>query len=284
VRTPEQTPKLLPCPFCGTEPRERRRMDESLYSHATVEYLQVVCDGCNCESVASERHDEVIAAWNQRSARSAEPVKPVGEVKIMPRGGNAGIACFVDWGLDGIPPAGTKLYSEPPRAALPEAKQPAFPRRFLKAINAAHVLASPPTLRFHPFPEVQPPAKYPLLLITSSKVFRLGDLYGGKQWRIDGDPGWNGKEYEYALKSLNDVIFWAELPDAVALANAMLASPPPLASLPGEGGEAEPLDVLSLLQRARLHTNTVSVQHERGPFAVFRSELDAAIAALGGNL
>lgn len=75
------------------------------------------------------------------------------------------------------------------------------------------------TLTFHPFPQVQPPGGKELLLITSSKVFRKGDLYGGKQWRIDGDPGWNGKEYEYALKSLSDVIFWAELPDAVTLAN-----------------------------------------------------------------
>ena len=74
-------------------------------------------------------------------------------------------------------------------------------------------------LKFHPFPDVQPPGGKELLLITTSKVFRRGDLYGGKQWRIDGDPGWNGKEYEYALKSLSDVIYWAELPDAVALVN-----------------------------------------------------------------
>jgi hypothetical protein len=62
------------------------------------------------------------------------------------------------------------------------------------------------------------------------------------------------------------------------------APAPPLASLPGEGGEAELLDVLSLLQRARLYTNTTPAQCERGPFAVFRSELDAAIVKLGGDL
>jgi hypothetical protein len=62
------------------------------------------------------------------------------------------------------------------------------------------------------------------------------------------------------------------------------APAPPFASLPGEGGEAELLDVLSLLQRARLYTNTTPAQCERGPFAVFRSELDAAIVKLGGDL
>jgi hypothetical protein len=88
-------------------------------------------------------------------------------------------------------------------------------------LAAGGALDRPPsvTLTFHPFPQVQPPGGKELLLITSSKVFRKGDLYGGKQWRIEGDPGWNGKEYEYALKSLSDVIFWAELPDVAALAN-----------------------------------------------------------------
>lgn len=81
------------------------------------------------------------------------------------------------------------------------------------------------TLRFHPFPQRQPPGGKELLLVTTSKVFRKGDLYRGEQWRTDADPGWNGKEYEYALKSLGDVIYWSELPDAVALANAAESRP-----------------------------------------------------------
>ena len=39
-------------------------------------------------------------------------------------------------------------------------------------------------------------------------------------------------------------------------------------------------ELLSLLQRARLYTNGACVHAERAPFAVFRSDLDAAIAAL----
>lgn len=67
-------PELLPCPFCGTAPRERRCWDESLYSHATVEYLTIVCDGCSAESASSESHEEVRAAWNRRT-----PVEAAGE-------------------------------------------------------------------------------------------------------------------------------------------------------------------------------------------------------------
>lgn len=43
-------------------------------------------------------------------------------------------------------------------------------------------------------------------------------------------------------------------------------------------------DVLSLLQRARLYTNSRPLASEPGPFAAFRAELDAAIVALGGEL
>jgi hypothetical protein len=75
-------------------------------------------------------------------------------------------------------------------------------------------------LIFHPFPEVQPPAGRELMLITSSKVFRKGDLYGGKQWRTESDH-WSATQgaYVHVLKNLSDVIYWAELPDAVALVN-----------------------------------------------------------------
>jgi Lar family restriction alleviation protein len=58
---------LKPCPFCGEQPRESRHMDESHYSHAAVEFLRIVCDGCGAQSRCLEEHDEVIAAWNQRA-------------------------------------------------------------------------------------------------------------------------------------------------------------------------------------------------------------------------
>lgn len=48
------------------------------------------------------------------------PTEPVGEVKLMRQGGNAGIACYVDWGPDGMPCAGTKLYASPPAAPAAE--------------------------------------------------------------------------------------------------------------------------------------------------------------------
>jgi hypothetical protein len=80
-------------------------------------------------------------------------------------------------------------------------------------------------LRFHPFPQVQPSSGKQLLLITTSKVFWKGDLYGGKQWRTDSD-GWSATQgkYMHALNNLSDVIFWAELPDAVALVNRATSS------------------------------------------------------------
>lgn len=60
--------ELLPCPFCGNDsPRMFYRMDESVYSHAAVQYLRITCDECDCESIDSEDHNEVIAAWNARA-------------------------------------------------------------------------------------------------------------------------------------------------------------------------------------------------------------------------
>ena len=66
VESASMTP--LPCPFCGTEPRILKRWDESHYSHDTVEFMRIVCDECSAESMDSEDHDEVLAAWNRRSA------------------------------------------------------------------------------------------------------------------------------------------------------------------------------------------------------------------------
>jgi hypothetical protein len=60
--------ELRPCPFCGNDaPRKRIQIDESLWSHAAVDWLTIVCDECDCQSVSSEVHTDVIAAWNRRT-------------------------------------------------------------------------------------------------------------------------------------------------------------------------------------------------------------------------
>lgn len=68
--TEEGTVELKACPFCGNEPRVAKRWDESIFSHASVEWWRIVCDECGCESMDSEEHDEVFAAWNRRASRS----------------------------------------------------------------------------------------------------------------------------------------------------------------------------------------------------------------------
>lgn len=71
ARAGEASTTPLPCPFCGEEPAVSRWHDESAYSHATVEYMQIKCDGC-CEGIATERHAEALEAWNTRTARAGE--------------------------------------------------------------------------------------------------------------------------------------------------------------------------------------------------------------------
>jgi Lar family restriction alleviation protein len=83
VRTPEQTPELLPCPFCGGEPSTVERpdnIDGTEFFYAVACY----CGGYSaCAHKMAKRKTpeqakaDAIAAWNRRSARSAEPVKPV---------------------------------------------------------------------------------------------------------------------------------------------------------------------------------------------------------------
>ena len=63
------------------------------------------------------------------------------------------------------------------------------------------------------------------------------------------------------------------LNDDFAKLDAWIAAAPAVAQVPQD-------ELLSLLQRARLYTNGACVHAERAPFAVFRSDLDAAIAAL----
>jgi|GEM_PF-6505342 Lar family restriction alleviation protein len=79
-----QNKSLLPCPFCGEIPSERRWMDESVYSHATVEYLQITCDGCDAGTRASEKHDEIRSAWNTRAALAASPEPVARQIEVVP--------------------------------------------------------------------------------------------------------------------------------------------------------------------------------------------------------
>lgn len=57
--------KLKPCPFCGEPPSEHKVMDESLFSHSIVEYLQISCAYCGI-NMHNEDHAEARACWNQR--------------------------------------------------------------------------------------------------------------------------------------------------------------------------------------------------------------------------
>ena len=68
-------------------------------------------------------------------------------------------------------------------------------------------------------------------------------------------------------------IFFTSLDQLQSAVRAALAAQQAGAQVPRD-------ELLSLLQRARLYTNGVCVHAKRAPFAVFRSELDAAIAAL----
>jgi Lar family restriction alleviation protein len=238
VRTPEVT-ELLPCPFCGTEPRQRRQMDESLYSHATVEYLQIVCDGCNCESVASERHDEVIAAWNQRSARSAEPVKP-------PEAADDYRA----------------MLAAAPRAALSEAKPPAD-ETWLLSDEALEIgrKAIEDTLIEWRDERLSEPMRGNGLVIrekdgTKSDVIRFGPetalRIGLKAMLaraalnaahvLASPSGWmNAEGRVCSAAEKHSMENHQGIPGkrmAATFTTPLYASPPPLASLPGEGGEA----------------------------------------------
>jgi len=64
---------LLPCPFCGEQPHKREYMDEDIWSHNMVKYLEVGCDECGTnfhwpvhaiESGDLEMDPE--ARWNKR--------------------------------------------------------------------------------------------------------------------------------------------------------------------------------------------------------------------------
>ncbi|QIM51587.1 hypothetical protein [Hydrogenophaga crocea] len=81
-----------------------------------------------------------------------------------------------------------------------------------------------------------------------------------------------------------DGMYWVDKPnigDTDVYTADQLQSAVRAALAAQQAGVQVPRDeLLSLLQRARLYTNGVCVHAKRAPFAVFRSELDAAIAAL----
>lgn len=66
----DDKPKLLPCPFCGGEPRLSCTRDESLWSHAEVLKTSVRCDGCDIATDYTEagQDPEAIEKWNTRSS------------------------------------------------------------------------------------------------------------------------------------------------------------------------------------------------------------------------
>jgi hypothetical protein len=69
----EREVDLLPCPFCGSKARTSSRLDESLWSHEQVEWLQIGCSA-DCDIfMASEVHEDVRANWNRRIAKARSP-------------------------------------------------------------------------------------------------------------------------------------------------------------------------------------------------------------------
>jgi len=137
----QDTPALLPCPFCGHEPHESNLIDSlhptGLYVHedadiegyfsrdpdgATGEVWHMGCleneGGCGAE-VSGIGKEGAIAAWNRRAAAPQQKGEPVGVVK---------------WNGDEMDtyyrtnlPDGTKLYT----------RSPSYDQGFAEAIEAA---------------------------------------------------------------------------------------------------------------------------------------------------
>jgi hypothetical protein len=151
VRTPEQTPELLPCPFCGGEASsagsvkyddkheawfaDGTRITEAFFCNC------MVCGATNRGLCGFQTREEAIAAWNRRSARSAEPVKPPAEPT------DEQVDALLDeWGEAAglLPGFVSDLRSELRQLvrAAPEWKANRVDAA-RAALNAAHVLASP---------------------------------------------------------------------------------------------------------------------------------------------
>jgi Lar family restriction alleviation protein len=63
------TEQLKPCPFCGSDPRVRKRQDESLWSHNIVTWTAVGCPECEVEFDWPEGGESNAAEeWNRRAA------------------------------------------------------------------------------------------------------------------------------------------------------------------------------------------------------------------------
>lgn len=131
--------KLLPCPFCGTQPVIGRIRDESLWSHDQVVKTRVECGGCDIATDYTEegQDPEAIEKWNTRAASPAPvPDEQAGEWQWVPKEPthNMRSACHLaraaNKGSDDLWAA--MLASAPSRPVAVEKREPLTPERILE--------------------------------------------------------------------------------------------------------------------------------------------------------
>ena len=66
----QDTPELLPCPFCGGKPYTRTIQDEDLSTHSIVDWHFVGCSNCDVSFGIPDDYDCGSASeqWNTRAA------------------------------------------------------------------------------------------------------------------------------------------------------------------------------------------------------------------------
>ena len=83
----QDTPELLPCPFCGGKPYTRTIQDEDLSTHSIVDWHFVGCSNCDVSFGIPDDYDCGSASeqWNTRAAMpdttaQADTIKALVEV------------------------------------------------------------------------------------------------------------------------------------------------------------------------------------------------------------